>query len=53
MWIVLTRGPKGPFGLVAENMGDGKYKGFFSYSPTVISKVIENINQKLKIKINI
>ncbi|MCE2505698.1 MAG: hypothetical protein J4F36_04365 [Nitrosopumilaceae archaeon] len=53
MWIVLTRGPKGPFGLVAENMGDGKYKGFFSYSPAVISKVIENINQKLKIKINL
>lgn len=53
MWIVLTRGPKGPFGLVAEDMGDEQYKGFFSYSPTVISKVIESINQKLKIKIEI
>ena len=53
MWIVLTQGPKGPFGLVAENMGDEQYKGFFSYSPKVTSKVIESINQKLKIKIQI
>lgn len=53
MWIVVTRGPDGPFGLVAENMGNGQYKGFFSYSPSVISKVIESINQKLKIKIQI
>jgi len=53
MWIVITKGPKGPFGIVAENIGDEQYKGFFSYSPKVISKVIESINQKLKIKIEI
>ncbi|MBT8242970.1 MAG: hypothetical protein HKP26_06375 [Nitrosopumilus sp.] len=53
MWIVVTRGPKGPFGLVAEDMGNDEYQGFFSYSPTVISKVIESINEKLKINIQI
>ena len=53
MWIVVTRGPKGPFGLVAENIGEGQYRGFFSYSPSIIRNVIESINQKLKIKIEI
>ncbi|NNL59156.1 MAG: hypothetical protein HKP31_06825, partial [Nitrosopumilus sp.] len=40
MWIVVTRGPDGPFGLVAENMGDGQYRGFFSYGPLIITKVL-------------
>ncbi len=53
MWIVVTRGPDGPFGLVAEEIGDNEYRGFFSYSPKVISKVIENIENKLKTKIEI
>ena len=53
MWIVVTQGPKGPFGLVAENIGNEQYRGFFSYSPKAISKVIESINQKLKIKIEV
>jgi hypothetical protein len=53
MWIVVTKGPKGPFGLVAEDIGEGQYRGFFSYSPTIISKIIENISYKLKVKIDI
>ncbi|MHA7647497.1 hypothetical protein [Nitrosopumilus sp. S4] len=53
MWIVVTRGPDGPFGLVAEDLGDGQYRGFFSYGPLVISKVIESIENKLRIKIEI
>ena len=53
MWIVVTKGPKGPFGLVAEEIEENKYRGFFSYSPTIISKIIENVSSKLKVKINI
>jgi hypothetical protein len=52
MWIVVTRGPDGPFGLVAEDIGDGQYRGFFSYSPMIISKVIQNVSNKLKVKID-
>lgn len=52
MWIVVTKGPKGPFGLVAEDIGDGQYRGFFSYSPTVIGKVIEVISESLKTTID-
>ncbi len=29
MWMVITRGQHGAFGLVAEDIGDGKFRGFF------------------------
>ena len=47
MWIVVTRGPEGPFGLVAEDIGDRMYRGFFSISPVVIGKAIQTINARL------
>jgi len=53
MWIVVTKGEKGPFGLVAEEMGDGDYRGFFTTNLDIMSSVIENINEQLKIKIEI
>ena len=52
MWIVITEGEKGPFGLVAENIGDDTYRGFFSISPTIIREVIESISRTLKISID-
>ena len=53
MWIVVTRGPEGPFGLVAEDIGDRMYRGFFSISPLVIGKTIQTINEALRININL
>ena len=29
MWIVVTQGPEGPFGLVAEDLGEDRFRGFF------------------------
>jgi hypothetical protein len=52
IWMVLTKGENGPFGLIAENMGDGMYRGFFSISPSVIRKAIESTEKSLKIKID-
>jgi hypothetical protein len=52
MWIVLTKGSTGPFGLVAENIGGGKFRGFFSISPPVIGKVIDSISDQLKTNID-
>ena len=52
MWIVVTNGPQGPFGLVAEDIGDRMYRGFFSISPVVIGKVIQTINEALRINID-
>jgi len=48
MWMVVTKGPNGPFGLVAEDMGDGQFSGFFSISPQVIQKTIDIINKSLR-----
>ena len=53
MWIVVTKGDNGPFGLVAEDIGDHEYRGFFASNSDIISKVIEDINEQLKIKITI
>jgi hypothetical protein len=53
MWIVVTKNSTGPFGLLAENMGDGQYRGFFSISPPLIEKAIEKISKSLKISIEI
>jgi len=52
MWIVVTNGPEGPFGLVAEDIGDKMYRGFFSISPKVIGKAIQTINEALIINID-
>ena len=53
MWIVVTNGPQGPFGLVAEDIGDRMYSGFFSINPIVIGKVIQTINEALRINIDL
>ena len=53
MWMVITKGQKGLFGLVAENIGDGMYRGFFSISPTIIGKSIKCIENSLKTNINL
>ena len=53
MWIVLTKGENGPFGLVAEDIGDHEYRGFFTSNTNILSSVIDDINEQLKIKITI
>ena len=53
MWIVLTKGENGPFGLVAEDIGDKEYRGFFTSNSNILDKVIDDINEQLKIKITI
>lgn len=35
VWSVITRGPFGPFGLIAEEVEDGKFRGFFTLNPNV------------------
>ena len=52
MWIVVTKGPNGPFGLVAEEIGEGQFSGFFSISPQVIQKAINIINKDLRSEIS-
>jgi hypothetical protein len=51
MWIVVTRGEDGPFGLVAEDLGNDKFRGFFTMDSKIIEKVIKIINDTMRIKI--
>ena len=52
MWIVVTKGPNGPFGLVAEDLGGDKFRGFFTMDSKIIEKVIDIINNTMRIEIN-
>ena len=53
MWIVATSSEKGPFGLVAEDLGNREYRGFFTSNTNIMQAVIDDINEQLKIKIEI
>ena len=53
VWVVITKGPAGPMGLVAEELADGRFKGFFSVSPKIIQEAINLINYTLKRKIDV
>lgn len=52
MWIVITKGPEGPFGLVAEDLGKDKFRGFFTIDTSIIGKVIQKINDTMRIDID-
>lgn len=53
MWMVITKGEHGAFGLVAEDIGDGRFRGFFSISPMVIGKAVQTINETLRVNIDL
>ena len=40
-------------GLVAEEIEDGKFKGFFSISPGIVKESISLINQTLKVNLDV
>ena len=51
MWIVISKGTEGLFGLVAEDIGGVQkgdhFRGFFTSKADVIQRVIEKINQSM------
>ncbi len=53
VWAVITKGPAGPMGLVAEEQYDGNFKGFFSVAPKIVRESIDLINYILKEDIDI
>lgn len=53
MWMVITKGQHGAFGLVAEDIGDDRFRGFFSISPMVIGKAVQTINETLRTGIDL
>ena len=56
MWIVISKGSDGLFGLVAEDIGGVEkgdhFRGFFTSKADVIQRVIEKINKSMMIHID-
>ncbi len=53
VWSVITRGPYGPFGLIAEEFEDGKFRGFFTLNPNVCRFTLKLMGKILSTKFNI
>jgi hypothetical protein len=47
VWSVITRGPYGPFGLIAEEYDDGKFRGFFTLNPNVCRHAVNRMSKIL------
>ena len=47
VWSVITRGPFGPFGLIAEEYESGKFRGFFTLNPTVCRHAVGKMGKIL------
>jgi hypothetical protein len=41
VWAVITRNSNGPIGLVAEEIGDKKFRGFFSTKPEIVKHAVD------------
>ncbi len=53
VWSVITRGPFGPFGLIAEEYEDGKFRGFFTLNPNVCRYALSIMGKTLGTKFSI
>jgi hypothetical protein len=53
VWTVITRGPYGPFGLIAEEIEDGKFRGFFTLNSNVCRHVLKIMGKLLDARFNI
>lgn len=53
VWSVITRGPYGPFGLIAEEFEGGIFRGFFTLNPNVCRHVLKVMGKTLRTKFTI
>ena len=53
VWTVITRGPYGPFGLIAEEYEDGKFRGFFTLNSNVCRYALKVMGTTLDSKFDI
>jgi len=47
VWAVVTKGPDGPIGLIAEEYGIGKFRGFFSVLPDILQVALDAMGDVL------
>jgi len=53
VWMVVTRDENGPVGLVAEDVGEGKFSGFFSTENAIVKYAIDMAAYELKTEIDV
>jgi len=53
VWAVITRGPFGPFGLIAEEYENGMFRGFFTLNPNVCRTALKAMGKTLGTKFTI
>ena len=53
VWSVITQGPLGPFGLIAEEFEDGKFRGFFTSDPNVCRYALKMMGKTLDAELDI
>jgi RNAse (barnase) inhibitor barstar len=53
VWAVVTRDQNGPIGLVANEFGNNKFKGFFSTKPAIVQYAIDLMSYELATEINL
>ena len=53
VWTVITRGPYGPFGLIAEEFENAKFRGFFTLNPNVCRYALKVMGKTLGTKFTI
>ncbi|MDH3277007.1 MAG: hypothetical protein OEM21_02795 [Nitrosopumilus sp.] len=53
VWTVITRGPYGPFGLIAEEIGEGNFRGFFTLNSNVCRYALKIMGNLLGTKFTI
>ncbi len=53
VWTVVTRGPFGPFGLIAEEFEEGQFRGFFTLNPNVCRYTLKVMGKELGTKFTI
>lgn len=53
VWIVVTRDQNGPIGLVADDIGGGRFKGFFSTDNKIVKYALDMVAYELKTEIDV
>lgn len=53
VWTVITRGPYGPFGLIAEEFEEGMFRGFFTLNSNVCRYALKVMGKTLDTKFTI
>ena len=53
VWLVITRDENGPIGLVADDIGQGRFKGFFSTDSKIVKYAVDLAAYELRMEMDL